>query len=180
MVASYRDILNSIRLAFPQPVSDLIHDAYLVQTVARALDRVDALKSELPILSVRQPLDYSAAQEIRLADKPQPLELVIEELVSYLKGMTIWGHPRTQQNVVPPPTIAALVGMMLAELYNPNLGWDEYSHKVALAEVEVVAMIAALIGYDPKLASGVFTFGGTGTTLYGMKVGLEKALPTSL
>jgi glutamate/tyrosine decarboxylase-like PLP-dependent enzyme len=155
MSTSYRDILNSIRLAFPQPISDLIRDAYLVQTVARALDRVDALKSELPLLGVREPLDYSAAQEARLADTPLSLESVTEELVSYLEGMTIWGHPRTQQNVVPPPTIAALIGMMIAELYNPNLAWDEYSYKIALAEVEVVAMIAALIGYEPKQAAGV-------------------------
>lgn len=70
--------------------------------------------------------------------------------------------------------------MMIAELYNPNLAWDEYSHKIAFAEVEVVAMIAALLGYEPKQAAGVFTFGGTGTTLYGIKVGIEKALPNSL
>lgn len=180
MSISYRDILDSIRLAFPQPVSDLIRDAYLVQTVARALDRVDALKSELPLLGVREPLDYSAAQAARLAEQPLSLEAVTEELVSYLEGITIWGHPRTQQNVVPPPTIAALIGMMIAELYNPNLAWDEYSHKIAFAEVEVVAMIAELIGYEPKQAAGVFTFGGTGTTLYGIKVGLEKAIPNSL
>jgi glutamate/tyrosine decarboxylase-like PLP-dependent enzyme len=60
------------------------------------------------------------------------------------------------------------------------LAWDEYSHKVALAEVEAIAMTAALMGYDPARASGVFTFGGTGTTLYGVKVGIEKALPGAM
>jgi L-2,4-diaminobutyrate decarboxylase len=51
---------------------------------------------------------------------------------------------------------------------------------VAFAEVEVVAMMARLIGYDPERAGGMFTFGGTGTTLYGIKLGLEKALPGAM
>jgi glutamate/tyrosine decarboxylase-like PLP-dependent enzyme len=38
-------------------------------------------------------------------------------------------------------------------------------------------MSADLVGYDPAQAAGVFTFGGTGTLLYGAKIGLEKAVP---
>ncbi len=180
MPIPYRDILNKIRLAFPQPVSDRVHDSYFIHTVMRALDGVDDLKSELPILGKRQPLDYAAAQMSQLPEEGSSLEEVIPGLVKYLEGMTIWGHPRTQQNVVPPPSIASLVGMMLSELYNPNIAWDEYSHKVAVAEVEVVAMASGLIGYDPTKSTGVFTFGGTGTTFYGMKVGIEKALPDAM
>jgi glutamate/tyrosine decarboxylase-like PLP-dependent enzyme len=180
MSVPYRKILDKMRLTFPQPVSNRVHDSYMVHTVMRALDGVDALKSELPVLGKREPLDYEAARRARLPEGSSSLEEVTPLLVRYLEGMTIWGHPRTQQNVVPPPSIASLIGMMLAELYNPNLAWDEYSHRVALAEVEVAAMTSALIGYDPKESSGVFTFGGTGTTFYGMKVGIEKAIPNAM
>ncbi len=69
---------------------------------------------------------------------------------------------------------------MLASLYNPNLAWDEYSHWVGLAEVEVVGMMAKLLGYDSEQAGGMFPFGGTGTMLYGIKLGLEKSLPGSM
>jgi glutamate/tyrosine decarboxylase-like PLP-dependent enzyme len=179
-VSRYRKILHTLRDAFPQPESDLIRDAYLVQTVARALDEVDALKSEVPILGVREPLDYAAAKTAQLPESISPLEKVTKELVSYLKGVSIWGHSRNQINVVPPPTIPSLVGTLLAGLYNPNIAWDKYSHKVAVAEVEVVAITAALIGYDRDRAGGVFTFGGTGTVLYGIKVGLEKAIPGAM
>ncbi|MGQ0793043.1 MAG: pyridoxal phosphate-dependent decarboxylase family protein [Deltaproteobacteria bacterium] len=178
--APYRDILNKIRLAFPQPISDKVHDSYVVYTVMRALDKVDDLKSELPILGKREPLDYASAQGARLHAEPESLESVTDALVKYLEGMTIWGHPRTQVNVVPPPSIASLVGMMLAEVYNPNLAWDEYSHRVALAEVEAVSITSEMVGYDSQKASGVFTFGGTGTTFYAMKVGVEKALPDAM
>ncbi|MFM7131307.1 MAG: pyridoxal phosphate-dependent decarboxylase family protein, partial [bacterium] len=82
-----------------------------------------------------------------------------------------------QENVVPPPTIPGIVASMLCTVFNPNLVWDQYSRKVAQAEMEVTAMVSDLVGYDPQISSGVFTFGGTGTVFYGLKVGLEKAMP---
>jgi L-2,4-diaminobutyrate decarboxylase len=180
MATPYREKLDKIRLAFPQPVSDRVHDSYFVHSIMRALDLVDSLKSEVPVLGPREPLDYGAAQAARLPDGSASVEDVTASLVDYFKGLTIWGHPRTQINVVPPPSISSLIATVLTGLYNPNLAWDEYSHKVALAEVEAIAMSAALMGYDPARASGVFTFGGTGTTLYGVKVGIEKAIPGAM
>jgi glutamate/tyrosine decarboxylase-like PLP-dependent enzyme len=180
MATAYREKLDKIRLAFPQPVSDRVHDSYFVHSIMRALDMVDGFKSEVPVLGPREPLDYDAAQMARLPEYSSTVEDVTAGLVDYFKGLTIWGHPRTQINVVPPPSISSLIATVLTGLYNPNLAWDEYSHKVALAEVEAVAMTAKLMGYDPERASGVFTFGGTATTLYGVKVGLEKAVPGAM
>ena len=177
---AYRDILEEIRLAFPQPVSDTIHDSYFVHSIMRALDQVDGLKTHLPMLGDIVPGDFEKARKTTLPDAMASVEDVTADLVSYLRGMVIFGHPRTQQNVIPPPTIPSLIGVLLASLYNANLVWDEYSRLVALAEVEAVAMASQLIGYDHDQASGVFTFGGTATTLYGVKLGLEKACPGTI
>lgn len=174
---NYRDILAEIRLAFPQPVADPIHNSYFVHSIMRALDQVDALKTQLPMLGSIIPADFEAARQTVLPDEMSSIEDVTDDLVSYLRGMTIFGHPQTQQNVIPPPTIPSLIGVLLASLYNPNLAWDEFSRLVAVAEVEIIGMISQMIGYDPEVSSGVFTFGGTGTTLYGVKFGLEKACP---
>jgi glutamate/tyrosine decarboxylase-like PLP-dependent enzyme len=179
-MALYRKLLDKIRVSFPQPVSDRVHDSYFVHSIMRALDKVDALKSELPILGTPQPNDYEAARRTRLGREPASLEQVTDDLVGYLQGMALFGHPRTQQNVVPPSSIPSLVGVLLASLYNPNLLSDEYSRRLGLAEVEVTAMLADLVGYDPAKAGGVFTFGGTGTSLYGVKIGLEKAAPGTM
>lgn len=177
---SYRDILQKIRLAFPQPVSDPIHDSYFVHSIMRALDQVDGLKTQLPILGSVVSGDFEQARKATVPARMSSVENVTAELVSYLRGMTIFGHPHTQQNVVPPPTISSLIGVLLASLHNPNLAWDEYSRLVALAEAEAVGMTAQLVGYDPERSGGVFTFGGTGTTLYGVKIGLEKACPQAM
>ncbi len=177
---TYRNILDKIRLAFPQPVSDTIHDSYFIHSMMRALDQVDNLKTHLPFLGNIVNADFEAAKQQTLADTMSTVEDVTSELVGYLQGMTIFGHPRTQQNVIAPTTIPSLIGVLLASLHNPNISWDEYSKLVALAEAEVIGMTSKLIGYDPEQASGVFTFGGTGTTLYGVKVGLEKACPGTI
>ena len=176
----YRDILRQIRLAFPQPVSDPIHDSYFVHSIMRALDQVDGLKTQLPILGSVVSGDFEQARKATMPARMSSVEHVTADLVSYLRGMTNFGHPRTQQNVVPPPTISSLIGVLLASLHNPNLAWDEYSRLVALAEAEAVGMTAQLVGYDPERSGGVFTFGGTGTTLYGVKIGLEKACPQAM
>lgn len=177
--APYHRIVEDLRRAFPQPVSDPVHDAYFVFSILRALDRVDGMKSRAPVLGEPVELDYDAARRTVVDDEPRTLERVTEEVVDHLNGMFVWGHPRSQVNVVPAPTIPSIVGGLLPSIYNPNLCSDESARRIALAEVEVTAMSADLVGYAPARAGGLFTFGGTGTLLYGLKIGLEKAHPGS-
>ena len=54
----YDERLYALRREFPQPVSDAMHDAYMVFSILRALDQVDGLKSEAPILGRPLPPDY--------------------------------------------------------------------------------------------------------------------------
>ncbi len=116
-----------------------------------------------------------------MAPAGRTLESVIPELVSYLKGMFIWGHPQSQVNVVPPPSIASIIGVLLPATYNPNLVQrGEQPPRLPRPKCACASMAADLVGYDPQAAGGVFTFGGTGALLYGVKIGLEKALPGSL
>lgn len=177
MPAPYQELVAQLRTAFPAPVSDRVHDAYFVFSFLRALDQVDALKSAAPMLGTPVTLDYAAARRERVADAPSTLEAVTLDLVRHFSGMFIWGHPRAQINVVPSPTIPSIIGGLLPSIYNPNLVSEEASRQIALAEVEALAMTAALVGYDPSTADGAFTFGGTGTMLYGAKIGLDKAMP---
>ncbi len=132
------------------------------------------------MLGRRDELDFDAARRRRIDDEPAPPETVTQRLVASLSGMYLWSDPRVQINVDPSPTIPSLIGGLLSAIYNPNLVSDESSRQVAVAEVETASMTAALVGYDPEQAGGVFTFGGTGTTLYGVKLGLEKCCPGTM
>ncbi len=176
----YHEILDKLRGAFPTPVSDQMHDAYFVFSIMRALDQVDAMKSEVPLLGQIQDLDYTSAEQAELANDARSVEEVTRLLVDKLEGMPIWGHPHTQINVVAPPSIPSIIGSLLPAIYNPNLVSDDTSYGLALAEASVVAMVSRLVGYDAATSVGVFTFGGTGTSLYGVKLGIEKAFPDAM
>lgn len=180
MAARYEELLGTLRQAFPAPVSDPVHDGYVVFSLLKALDRVDALKSQAPILGTPREPDYQAAAESAIGATGKPLEEVIGELVRCLDGMLIFGHPRSQVNVVAHPSIASIVGVVLPSMYNPNLCSDESGRGFSEAEVRVASIVARMIGYDPAAAGGLFTFGGTGTLLYGVKIGLEKACSGTL
>lgn len=180
MPPRYRELLDALRREFPQPVSDPVHDAYFVFTILRALDRVDAMKGKAPILGSPVDPDFEAALAARVAAGGEPLERVVPELVKHLEGMFLWGHPHSQTNVIAHPSIASIIGVLLSSTFNPNLCSDESGRGVSAAEVRAIAMAADLVSYDAHRSGGVFTFGGTGGMLYGMKVGLEKAVPGCL
>lgn len=177
MKAPYYSLVKELRLAFPQPVSDRIHDAYFGHAIMQAIEQVDGMKSKRPMLGEPVELDFEAARQCRIGEEPLKLEEVTERLVQYLSGIFVWGHPRSQINVIPPATIPSIIGNLLPSIYNPNLVSEETSLSVAVAEVEAASIAADLVGYDSTQAAGVFTFGGTGTLLYAIRTGLEKACP---
>jgi glutamate/tyrosine decarboxylase-like PLP-dependent enzyme len=176
MTAPYRVLLENLRRGFPQPVSDRVHDAYFVFSIMQALEKLDAMKSEVPLLGRPTRPDYEAARLAELGSSPSTVEDVARELVSQFEGLPIFTHPRTQLNVIPASSIASIIGALLPTIYNPNLVSDDTSYGIAVAEQRVESMMAQVLGYDPRSSAGVFTFGGTGTNLYGVKVGLEKAV----
>jgi glutamate/tyrosine decarboxylase-like PLP-dependent enzyme len=100
----------------------------------------------------------------------------VAPLLKHLDGMIQWAHPDVHR-LHGGATAASVIGMTLAAVEDPNLVWDDLSQGAASAEMEVAAMVADLMGFDPAQASGIFTFGGTGTTLYGVRLGIEKAQP---
>lgn len=173
----YESIRQQLLPAFPSPVSDPVHDGYFVFSMLRALDQVDSLKGQAPVLGAPRDPDFAAAVSERLADKGKKLEAVIPELVKYLHGMILWAHPQAQVNVIGCPSMASIIGSMLPAIYNPNLVSEESGRGFSEAEARATAMAADLVGYDPQFCGGLFTFGGTGTLLYGLKIGLEKCLP---
>src|SRR5205823_13830787 len=76
MTAPYRELLRKVRLAFPQPISDPVHDSYFVHSIMRALDAVDALKSEVPILTQREAINYADLAKTALPEGLSSVEQV--------------------------------------------------------------------------------------------------------
>jgi len=125
MPAPYRVLLESLRQGFPQPISDRVHDAYFVFSIMQALEKIDDMKSDLPLLGQPTELDYDAASRQELAPSHSSIEHVARELVAHFEGLPIFSHPRTQINVIPPSSIASIIGALLPTIYNPNLVSDD-------------------------------------------------------
>lgn len=170
----YSDVLDTLKTCFPSPVSDPILDGYFVHTLARFLDQIDGLKSEAPVLGGARRASYRDSREAAFPDEMSSVEAITAVIAEYCEGMTVWSHPNAQANVIPPPTIASITAFIAAAIYNPNIIWDEYSARFAEAEVRAIAMLSDLIGYAADRSGGLFTFGGTGTILYGCKLALER------
>jgi L-2,4-diaminobutyrate decarboxylase len=179
-------------------MSNPIMDGYFIHTISHFLDHVDSLKCVAPVLGMelekcsectfhnvnkdslpmlpttKQEAESENTRTENFPDEMSTVEAVTELLSDYCKYMTIWAHPNAQINVTPSSTIPSIIAFIAATIYNPNLVWDEHSALFAKAELQTIATISDLIGYDPQQSGGLFTFGGTGTILYGCKMGVEK------
>jgi L-2,4-diaminobutyrate decarboxylase len=174
--ASYRDLLPRIREAFPSPFVDPAADRSFYGHIDRGLAHLNRLKQGRLYLGTRGPIDYAKARTARIGERMSTTETTIEGLAHFFEGMILWSHPDTHR-LHGGATAASIIGQLYAAVYDPNLVWDDLSERVAEAEVEAAAICADLIGFDATRAAGVFTFGGSGTTLYGVKIGIEKAQP---
>lgn len=172
----YEKVVQSLRATFPSPVKDSASDGRFSRLFAEALNVYGALKSGKTFLGKRTGLDYKDARKARMPNDMGDARQVVREAAGYLEGMYSWSH-KDVHRLHGSATSVSIIGQFYGALVDANLVWDDLSHRVAEAEVKAVSMMAGLVGYDPDKASGVFTFGGTGTTFYGIKIGLENAQP---
>lgn len=181
MSRSWEEELKRVRDGFPVPGIDAAADEALVEQLAAAVRRALRLKTAHPRLAELTPREAAADGLVR--DWPQPaegLDAVVRELCECLEGLPLETHPKNQVNVNAQPSTAGIIGALLPSLFNPNLSSDGRGAGCSRAEQRVAAIAARLAGYDPAEASGLFTFGGTGTMLYGVKLGLETAIPGAM
>jgi len=110
----------------------------------RALDLVDNLKSEVPVLGPRQPLDYGAAEKVRLPDGLATVEEITAALVRYFEGLTIWGIRVRRSSraaadggqIVEPEAVTALKSFILSP-FTDEANVEEVVEKVLAARTKV-------------------------------------------
>src|SRR6266536_740487 len=84
-------------------------------------------------------------------------------------------HPATAAHLHCAPLHVALAGELLAAAANPSLdSWDQAPVATHL-EQRLVLAVAAAAGYDPAVADGVLTSGGTQSNLQGLLLARDRA-----
>ena len=87
----------------------------------------------------------------------QELRRLLQMLRSEVPKFT----PRYIGHMVSELSLPALLGHFAALLHNPNITSREVAKVGARMESEAIAMLAAMLGFNPKLSQGHFTGGGT-------------------
>lgn len=106
-------------------------------------------------------------------------ELITDMVRDLFGGVPLWRSPNLQYNV------GAAVNRVSSALYSIALDLnvfninDGLSGNTIIAEQAVTRILSDLAGVDHKNSCGFFTFGGTGTNLYALKLGLARTFPSS-
>lgn len=177
--AKYRKQLDS---EFPAPFRGGI-DA-LAQAMKKAVEEIDALRPAPDgpaFLGGSSKLDYTypEVKNARIPEKAESLNKVIKDCVGLFNGMPDVSSPLTMSNVWPQPNNASIIASMLPLIFAPNIIEGEYAWNVHKAELESGGMLADLFGWEPTKAGAVYTYGGSGCWLYGLKYALARVLPGS-
>lgn len=129
--------------------------------------------------------EFSNSEELEMflsnADIPEiatskPHE-ILDNLFFHLQGSPKVSSPFMARNVWATPSFVGLSAYLAASLYMPNGASSEDAGQTIFTEISTAIALAKLAGLDPSIAGGVFTYGGSGTNLYAVKIGLIKALP---
>ena len=101
-----------------------------------------------------------------------------DELLQFTAALSKdWENPASVENVITMPCDPGIYGAMIGCMVNPNLVYSEYSGMADELAKAVIRQVASLAGYEPGLATGIFTQGGTFCNLYGYLTGIRKSLP---
>lgn len=94
-------------------------------------------------------------------ERREVLSRELAELCDALTAETPTYTPRYIGHMKAEVSLPALLGWLAAMLHNPNNTSREASKVGTVIEAEAIAMLAAMVGYDPAAAEGHFTSGGT-------------------
>lgn len=177
--------LDSLLLSFPYPWLEPRKNKIFIREIEDAINKLNRMrypgsfnKSQIwrSYLGHADPPNYLNAHRAFLPQSIIPTSEVIDETLNFFHGMPVWAHPQCMANVLSVANSTGLIASILTNILSPNLIEGEFSWNIARSELETIAMMSTLIGWNPKLSGGVFTFGGTGCYLYAYKLALTHVL----
>lgn len=174
------DIYNNIKILFPLSYEE---DTFAFAVASIKKELYNKLKNNVQPRYLESSNQGSCND---LIDKYSQVEVTGKEHITLLKdivndlfsGVPRWRSPHILYNICAPSNLAASAIYSLAleeNIHNVNSG---LSGNTLVAEHAVTKILSKLA--DIKTTPyGLFTFGGTSTNLYAMKIGIKKCSPNS-
>lgn len=175
----YRELMTS---EFPSPYKGTPDP--LANSIAHAIKQLDNLKQDPDgpaYLGKSSKLDYTypEVKNVEIPQKGSDLNDVINQSIKLFEGLPNVNSPLTMSNVWPQPNTASIIASILPLLFAPNIIEGEYAWNVHKAELESAGMLGNLFGWNGKNTGCIYTYGGSGCWLYGLKYALTRVLPES-
>lgn len=104
---------------------------------------------------------------------------VFDEFSNMFERCVIWQSPSAMINITPPSNIPSVAASCYSMMFNPNFATDESAGFLMSTEINAIRYLLQLVGWSNK-SSGIFTFGGTGTNLYALRLGIKNANPNCI
>jgi L-2,4-diaminobutyrate decarboxylase len=123
--------------------------------------------------------EFPDVKKVSVPERMGDLDGVLDEIVGLYEGAPNLGSPLTMCNVLPQSNTAAIMAMMLSQVFPLNTLEGEYAWNTHRAELEATGMLANLVGWNPVKTGGIFTYAGSGCWTYGLKYGLTRVLKDS-
>lgn len=114
-----------------------------------------------------------------LSFKGKAWEEVFNEFSRMFDNCVLWQSPYTMINITPPPNIPSVAAACYSMIFNPNFATDESSGFLMSSEILAIRYLLQLVEWDDN-SNGIFTFGGKGTNLYALRLGLKNAVQNSI
>jgi len=116
-------------------------------------------------------------KKIEIPRKGRNFKEVANELVEgVFHNQTLLQHPRYFSLVATSVSPYALMGSILADIYNINSAGGALAPTANIIEEKLVLFMASRIGYDTNKATGIFTSGGSLSNLTAMIAARENKL----
>jgi glutamate/tyrosine decarboxylase-like PLP-dependent enzyme len=155
--------------------------AHQIEKFVAKLDKLRPEKNGPAFLGKSGALSYKYP-DVKNASVPKKMasiDSVLDDVVGLYEGAPNLGSPLTMCNVLPQSNTAAIMAMMLAQVFPLNTLEGEYAWNTHRAELETGGMMANLIGWNPVETGALFTYAGSGCWTYGLKYGLTRVLRDS-
>jgi L-2,4-diaminobutyrate decarboxylase len=173
---------NEMAKEFPSPFRG--GNDELAKQIEKFIEKIDELRPEKggpAFLGDSGALTYSypEVKNVKINQEMGDLNTVLDGVVEMFNGAPNWGHPMTMFNVAPQGNTAAIIASMLGQVFAVNALEGESAWNVHKSELESAGMLGNLMGWNPLETGAIYTYGGSGCWMYGLKYGLSRVLAES-
>ena len=136
--------------------------------------------SNTPWISLKEHPSESKNKKVfnTIPEEGFPKEKVIKDAIElFFDGVPNWRSPELQYNICAPVNITSQALLSLAQELNIHNINNDFAGNCLLAEKLISGMMADLISLKREKVKALFSFGGTASNLYAMKLAINKNIP---